>query len=196
MISKRLTQLVIAAVLFSAAPAISAKTMYIDDMLLAPLRSGQGLQYRIVNKGLKSGTRVELIQDNPDSGYSLVQAPDGTKGWLPTRYLTDQPIAADRLARVTAELEKARSSVKELQDKLKQATQSRDTYNQSNQELQSKLARVTQELDHVRSISDNALTLDKRNKEFRKPIRSCITRWKCWQPRTTVSKASGNPTSC
>lgn len=152
--------------LFSLAPALAAKTMYIDDTLYAPLRSGQGLQFRIINKGLKSGTKLEDLQDNPDSGYSLVQTQDGQQGWLPTRYLTDQPIAADRLKQVSHELDQSRSDLQQAKSELQKTQQERDGLQQDKKNLESKVADLSQQLDHLKTISSDAVNLDKRNREL------------------------------
>lgn len=163
---RHLKQALIFCSLFSLAPALAAKTMYIDDTLYAPLRSGQGLQYRIINKGLKSGTKLEDLQDNPDSGYSLVQTQDGQQGWLPTRYLTDQPIAADRLKQVSHELDQSRSDLQQAKSELQKTQQERDSLQQDKKTLEAKVADISQQLDHLKTISSDAVNLDKRNRDL------------------------------
>lgn len=152
--------------LFSLAPALAAKTMYIDDTLYAPLRSGEGLQFRIINKGLKSGTKLEDLKDNPDTGYSLVQTEDGQQGYLPTRYLTDQPIAADRLKQVTQELSQSRTNLQQAKSDLQKVQQERDSLQQDKKGLEAQVATLSQQLDHVKTVSSDAINLDKRNREL------------------------------
>jgi len=156
---------VLVLVLMALAPVIWAQSMYIDDTFYATLRSGKGTQYQI-KKSLKSGTAVDVLQTDDASGYSLVQTKDGTQGWLLTRYLTPQPIAADRLVKVSAELDKARASAQDLRKQLKQVSDDKDKLAQQNKALNSKLADVSQQLDHIRSVSQDALNLDKRNRQL------------------------------
>ena len=147
-----------------AAPAM-AKTMYIDDTLFAPLRSGEGTQYRILHKGLKSGTRVELLESS-ESGYSRVRTTTGTEGWLPTRYLSAEPIAAARLEQATKELEQARATLNRTQAELQEVTAERDRLASMERNLSERSDELATELDRITAISENALTLDQRNKEL------------------------------
>lgn len=145
-----------------------ADVMYIDDTLLVPLRSGEGLQYRIVHKGIKSGTRVELIGHNPDSGYSHIKTPEGVSGYLPTRYLVKNEIARDRLVKVSALLEKSQTKTTQLQTELKELQQKFNQLSTSHDQLTRQSESTSSELKKVKDISSNALTLDQRNRELRK----------------------------
>ncbi|WP_156506262.1 TIGR04211 family SH3 domain-containing protein, partial [Oleiphilus sp. HI0117] len=95
-----------------AISSASAETMYIDDTLLVPLRSGEGVGFRIVHKGLKSGTKLEIIE-KLSSGYAHVKTPSGIEGYLPSRYLTAQPIAKVKLAQANQELAKLKANYEE-----------------------------------------------------------------------------------
>lgn len=149
-------------------PCISyAESMYIDDTLLVPLRSGEGLQFRIVHKGIKSGTKVELISHNPDSGYSHVRTPEGVSGYLPTRYLVKNEIARDRLVKVTAQLKQAQAKTKELQTELNELKSTHATLSANHQQLTQRNESTSKELKKVKDISSNALSLDQRNRELR-----------------------------
>jgi SH3 domain protein len=64
-----------------------AKTMYITDRIEISLRSGIGLENRALTM-LKTGDRVEVLEG--DKNWSKVKLPDGTKGWINTRFLVDQ----------------------------------------------------------------------------------------------------------
>lgn len=154
--------------LFLTIPSISlADVMYIDDTLLVPLRSGEGLQFRIVHKGVKSGTRVELIGHNPDSGYSHIKTPEGISGYLPTRYLVKNEIARDRLVKVSAQLEKSQSRSNELQTELKELQEKYNVLSTNHDQLTRQSESTSSELKKVKDISSNALSLDQRNRELR-----------------------------
>jgi SH3 domain protein len=149
-------------------PSISlAEAMYIDDTLLVPLRSGEGLQFRIVHKGVKSGTKVELIGHNASSGYSHVRTPDGIAGYLPTRYLVKNEIARDRLVRVSAQLEKSQAKSKQLQTDFNELQAAYNTLSANHKQLTEQSESTSSELKKVKTISSNALSLDQRNRELR-----------------------------
>lgn len=156
--------LIFSLLLFSA--SAFAQRMYIDDTLLVPLRSGEGLGFRIVHKGVKSGLSVEVLETNTNSGYSKVREPSGVEGWLPTRYLVSEPIARDRLAAAEQKLEKVEEQNKllktELADLKKESTALKtenERYFRENGTLSSKLEEITE-------ISKNSIHLDNRNREL------------------------------
>ena len=140
--------------------------MYINDENQVPLRTGQGIQYRIVHSGVSAGTQVEVLQQDPESGHTLVREPGGKQGWLPTRFLTAEPIARDRLRAAENELQRLREQTGKTREE-------RETLVQENQRLQAENANLTntarqlqEELQHIRRVSENAINLDRRNQEL------------------------------
>ncbi|SFR49234.1 SH3 domain protein [Marinobacter daqiaonensis] len=152
--------------LMMAAGVAEARTVYIDDTLYAPVRSGQGTQFRILHNGLRSGTPVELLERSEESGYSRIRTPAGIEGWIPSRYLTNQPIAADRLEAAKKELEETRSRLVELQSRMTEVAGERDQLSSREQRLEQKVEELSRELEQIRSVSANALNLDRRNREL------------------------------
>jgi len=144
-----------------------SETMYIDDNLWVPLRSGAGTSYRIIHKGIKSGTELEILETSKDTGYSQVQTPDGMTGYLPTRYLTAQPIARTRLIKAnqrTATLEKENTT---LNSRLAKLLKEHNTLSEKHGQTAEQLDKNNQELANIKSISADALNLDRRNRELR-----------------------------
>lgn len=143
-----------------------ARTVYIDDTLYAPVRSGEGNQYRVLHSGLRSGTSVTLLEESEESGYSKIRTNNGVEGWVPTRYLTNQPIARDRLEEADKELEQTRARLEELQEQMDEVSGERDELASREQQLQQRVDEVTEELEEIRSVSSDALNLDRRNREL------------------------------
>jgi SH3 domain protein len=154
-------------ILLTFSASCSAEAMYIDDTLLVPLRSGESLQFRIVHKGVRSGTKVELLNHNPQSGYSHIRTPEGIEGYLPTRYLVKNEIAKDKLVKVSAQLKKAQATTADLQTKLKELEGTFSKLSNDHNSLTQQNQSTSSELDKIKTISANALTLDKRNRELR-----------------------------
>lgn len=149
-----------------AISSASAETMYIDDTLLVPLRSGEGTGFRIVHKGLKSGTKLEIIE-KLSSGYAHVKTPSGIEGYLPSRYLTAQPIAKVKLAQANQELAKLKANYEETQTQLANLKKKHQSLSKEHTQTTSELNANSKELKNIKSISANALNLDKRNRELR-----------------------------
>lgn len=144
-----------------------SESMYIDDTLLVPIRSGESTSYRIVHKGISSGTKVEILEHNKESGYSKILTPGGIEGYLPTRYLVSEPIAKIKLEQTN----KAFNSLKQDHEKLQLAFNELKSEHQSlsknHKETENSLDKNVKELSHIRSVSENALNLDQRNRELR-----------------------------
>lgn len=160
------TILSLIASIMVASTAVS-ETMYIDDTLLVPLRSGEGTGFRIVHKGLPSGTSVEIVEQSKESGYSLVKLGSGIEGYLPTRYLSKEPIARDKLAVAEKTLVSLRKQNKELTEKLKELQSNYETLEGQHSEASQSLSSNTDELARIKAISADALNLDRSNRELR-----------------------------
>ena len=69
--------------------SVQAETMYVNDNMKITLRTGPGIERKILSM-LKMGQEVEVIQ--PDDQWSQVKLPNGTEGWVLSRFLTsDKP---------------------------------------------------------------------------------------------------------
>lgn len=149
------------------ASAAVAETMYIDDTLLVPLRSGEGTSFRIVHKGLPSGTAIEILEQNKETGYSLVKTASGIEGYLPSRYLTNEPIARDKLVQAEKALSSLRAQNKDLNDKLNTLQRSYTELESQHSETSKSLSSNSDELARVKAISADALNLDRSNRDLR-----------------------------
>jgi SH3 domain protein len=84
-----------------------AESAYIIDEIVVPLRETPCSSCRVVHPGLRSGFRVKTLEAT--DGWSRVETGEGLTGWLPSRYLTSQPIAREQLAALQAELERLKA---------------------------------------------------------------------------------------
>jgi SH3 domain protein len=155
------------AMVFFTFPAFAQKRMYVDDNNQVPLRTGQGLEYRVIHKGVNAGTAVEVLETDNASGHSRVREPGGVEGWLPTRFLTAQPIARDRLQKMESELQKIKEANARLIEEHKASTGANQTLVDDHNRLATSNRELTEELQHIKRISENAIALDKRNQELR-----------------------------
>jgi len=156
------------ALLLTTQPLV-AETMWVDDELIIQLRTGQGNQYRIL-RGLETGTPVEVLEVNEETGFSKVETRDGLQGWVTTHYLSPEPVAEQKLAELQKQWQSAQAELQKLRQELTTAREQKATLETRNAELQSRLATVTEELQQIKEVSSNALTLDKRNRELQKTI--------------------------
>lgn len=150
--------------------AYAESTRYITDRLEITMRSGESNQHKILRM-LGSGTQLELIQTNEDSGYSQVRTSDGAQGWVITRYLEQQRSARERLASNEKQLARIKSENKTLNEKLAQLTNQNNALTSQTNKLSADNEKQSKEFARVRSISSNALTLDSENTTLREQTR-------------------------
>lgn len=152
--------------LMATATAWAQEVRYISDSQYVPLRSGAGSKFRIVHRGLPSGTKLTLLEEDTEAGYARVTTPGGTEGWIRIQYLLNNPIARDRLAAAQAAQQTLQKQVNNLKREL-QASQGKlkETRGQlaSNEK---KLSNTGSELTEIKRISSNALNLDRSNRQL------------------------------
>lgn len=142
--------LLTALVSLLALPLVAAaQTAYVSDQLEINLRRGQGTQFGI-RATPDSGTPLEVLETDRESGYTRVRTPGGIEGWVLTRYLQDEPVARERLAAArqaqrTAEAtaEQAQAQLGDVQSENARLTARVQTVEQEASELQAELRRVS-----------------------------------------------------
>jgi SH3 domain protein len=136
-----------------------AETQYVTDELSITVRSGEASGYRVL-ESLPSGTEVEVLSENSDSGYSRVRTPGGTEGYALTRYLQTEEPAQVELVKAREELEQLRAqtendTVQELNE-LKSEYQSLKLQYDT---LEFENVQLSQQLDAVKENASNVVSL-------------------------------------
>ncbi|KMQ74863.1 TIGR04211 family SH3 domain-containing protein [Marinobacter subterrani] len=149
----------------SSIAVAQAKTVWVDDQLYLPVRSGAGTQYRIIENAVPSGTPLEVL-DASDDGFTLVRTPKGTEGWVSSQYLSETPIAEDQLNTAKRQLEQARSELTQVKDQLAQVTKERDALQNSESSLSNRSQELQQELQRIKNIASDSINLARRNREL------------------------------
>ena len=139
---------------------------YVSDKQYVPLRSGAGNEFRIVHRGIPSGTRLTVAQTSADGVWSEITTERGTSGWIRSQYLmAETPAqllvdaanqrAADAIARaetVSTELATIKSERADLQGQVASTGSNLET--------------ITAEYDKLREISGKAVQLDTDNRRL------------------------------
>ncbi len=160
------TSLGLCALALQVGTVMAQETRYITDVLYVPLRAGQGSEYRIVHRGLPSGTRLTVQESNEDSGYSLVSTDNGTEGWMLTRYLTEALPASDRLAALQADYDALIGDDDSLRSQLVEMRQALSAATDRAEGLEQALGDSRTELQDLKRLSSNALNLDITNRRL------------------------------
>jgi SH3 domain protein len=145
-------------------PAVAEKR-YISDELWINLRSGPGNEYKIL-KILKSGTHLQFIEENEELKFTKVITDKGLEGWVPTRFIQDEPIAFEKLILTQRELEKTKTDYSELQSKYNETKKALAETKRTAGDLSEDKSEQAKELEYIKKVSANAINLDKKNQEL------------------------------
>ncbi|MFA0084167.1 arylsulfatase [Vibrio sp. 10N.286.49.C2] len=138
-------------------PAALAQERYIADKLFTYIHSGPSNEYRIVGS-INAGDKVQLLSTNRASGFSQVLDARGRKGWVETKFVTNQESMAVRLPRLEKELAQVKS----------QLASARETADSEQEGLASSLAaRNTQIAELEQNHSDISNQLNVSQTEIR-----------------------------
>ena len=93
--------------LLLAAAAQAQDIRYVSDKQFVPLRSGAGNDYRIIHRGIPSGTRLTVARTSDDKVWAEITTDRGTTGWIRTQYLMQDVPAQTKVDAAIARAEKA-----------------------------------------------------------------------------------------
>lgn len=144
----------------------AAQTAYIRDTLYVPLRSGQGTSFRIVHRGLKTGTKLSVLEVSEDEKYTKVVTSKGIEGWIQSQYISYEPVASIKLAAAEAKLAKLMEENKELNTRRSELTGSKSELQKSVVILENENAKLSSELKRITEISANAIKLSEDNRKL------------------------------
>ena len=143
---------------------------YITDEILVPVRSGAGGEYRIVNKGLSSGTPITQFSLSEDGVWAEVETRGGTRGWLRAQYIqTERPsqLLLEDAKQEFAKLEADRNKLRSMLDNSQTVAYEADG---ELAELKEQFAANQAELRQIKQISGAAIELDSRNQSLAKSL--------------------------
>lgn len=101
----------------AAVRAQSSPTRYISDETAITLREDKGMSAPVAAL-LKSGTKVELLEEDSASGYARVRVAPGREGWVLARYLSPEPAAREKLAAAQSQIAEQQAQVRKLENEV------------------------------------------------------------------------------
>lgn len=148
-----------------ATPVLAQDVRYISDTQYVPVRSGAGNDYRIVHRGIPSGTKVTVNQLSDDGEWAQITA-DDTSGWVRAQHLMSELPAVNRLQAAVARAERLQEQNAALAAELTSLKEERELLSSDVSETESSLQSVTEELAQLKQISGKALELDADNRRL------------------------------
>lgn len=145
---------------------VQAEERYITDIVYVPLRAGPGNEYRILHRGLRTGTRMNILEADAGNNYSKVSMSDGTEGYILTQYLINQAPARERLPKEQEKNRQLTSDLAKSHSELKQKDAELTTAKKNLKSTSRMLDEKTTELVALREATADPLALDRRNKQL------------------------------
>ena len=139
---------------------------YVTDVIFTPIRTGPGGDYRIINKGLRSGTAVTFHGITDDGVWAEVETKGGTRGFLRAQYLQTEVPRANQLNILEGGLAASKDRAATLQQNLNEAMEQLTSSDSDMSSTATALAETRAELDEIKRISANAIQLDQLTKEL------------------------------
>ena len=146
-----------------------AETRYVSDMLEITMRSGKGTGYGITRM-LRSGTAVEVLDVDKETGYSKVRIDSGKEGWVLSRFLMKEPAARDLLAAAEKKLTGQEADNRKLTTAMVALKDEKKTLVNTLSNLEKETRSISQELAEVRQTASKTLTINSENKDLKKQL--------------------------
>ena len=143
-----------------------ADEVYIRDMIYVPLRGGESTKHKIIHRGIRSGTPLERLQTNEQTGYTRVRTADGLEGWLQTQYLVDEPIASTQLDEVKSEMRSLDKQHQQTLLSLRETREAKESLTREQENLSDQNARLVEDLATITTLSGNVIAIDEKNKQL------------------------------
>lgn len=163
--AKTLPCIALAALLLLSATS-HAESRWVTDQFEITLRTGPSTS-NAIQLMLSSGTELEVLERDADSGYTKVRTPGGTEGWVLTRYLMPEPSAREQLQRLTNQLTNETSRGSSLTSQLAAIREQHRQAEQQIKTLEGENSRLTTELADIKRTAANVLSINDQNKELR-----------------------------
>ncbi len=153
------------AYLFIGFPAI-AEDVWVSDQFEVMLRTGPSTN-NAIERMLPSGTPLEVVERDDETGYTRVRTAIGTEGWVLSRYLMTEASARERLERLSSQLNNANAEGSSLASQLDVAKGERESANARVVTLEREKQQLEQELAEIQRTAAGALSIDSQNKALR-----------------------------
>ncbi|BFM16883.1 TIGR04211 family SH3 domain-containing protein [Maricurvus nonylphenolicus] len=147
-------------------PAAYAADRWVSDVLYVPLRSGKGNQFRIVNRGLKTGTPLTLIEEDVEGGWVFVETETGEQGWVRSQYVINEPTASIHLNNANSKIASLDKQRKQLQTQVKDLKSENRQLNKELNKVSNKSSKLDKELSTIKQVSSSAIDLHERHQEL------------------------------
>lgn len=142
---------------------------WVDDELYVPIRAGAGNGFKILHRGLKSGTQVEILEMQEGAEWAKVRYGE-VEGYMPIQYVSKSPTGDILYEQLSKKYEANKQQLTELQKQLRDTTQQRDLLASEKKTLDANLANRSKELDNLKDVAADPIRLDQANRKLNEEL--------------------------
>ena len=154
--------------LLGAAQVLAAPA-WVSDQFEVMLRTGASAN-NAIQLMVTSGTRLEVLEEDEEAGYTKVRTAGGTEGWVLSRYLMSEAPAREQLALLTSQLTSANTRGSSMGTQLSAIKSEYDSATRQIRALENEQDRLQSELAAIKRTSANVLAIDHRNKALQESL--------------------------
>ena len=159
----------ISVLILLASGLANAESVWVSDQFEIMLRTGPSTS-NAIERMLGSGTELESLETDAESGYSRVRTGAGTEGWVLTRYLMGEPPAREQLIRLSGQLTNANAEGSSMSSQLSSIETEYRAATQRITALESERDQLTSELAEIKRTAAGVLAIDAQNKDLRQQL--------------------------
>ncbi|TYL48022.1 TIGR04211 family SH3 domain-containing protein [Marinomonas sp. IMCC 4694] len=167
MSKKRIISLIVGTLLCTTA---HSATVYISDIQFVAIREGQDNSTRAVERGLKSGTPLQLIEQS--DGYTKVRTPSGNEGWVADYFLSEDMVSRDQILNLQSRLEQSVEDRDSIADVLTTTQQTVQELNNTNASMSEENDALKQQLEEASELTKRAQIIVSQNSDVSYQIES------------------------
>ncbi|MBJ7537782.1 TIGR04211 family SH3 domain-containing protein [Marinomonas transparens] len=157
--SKKIFISLVAGLLLST--TAQSATVYISDVQFVAVREGLDNSSRAVERGLKSGTPLEVLEQL--DGHTKVITPNGNEGWVADYFLSDSRVTRDQLTTLGSRLTKISKDKVNVEKQLQASRVDIQNLNKAITSLKGENAILQEQLKKQTALAEKAKAIVSQN---------------------------------
>ena len=138
---------------------------WVSDQFEITLRTGPSTSNSI-QLMVDSGARLEVLEQDAESGYSRVRTSGGSEGWVLSRFLIDQPSAREQIEKLTGQITRTNIEGTSLDSQIAAIRKEYSSAKRQISMLENENAALKRELAEIRAAAADVLGVNQQNKNL------------------------------
>ncbi|MFI8621476.1 TIGR04211 family SH3 domain-containing protein [Marinomonas sp. NPDC078689] len=159
--SKKNITCILAGLLLSG--VAQATTTYVSDIQFVAIREGQNNNTRAVERGIKSGTPLEVLEQ--ENGYTKVKTPSGNEGWIADYFLSDDAVTRDQVISLQSKLSALSESKQKVNSELQDSKKEITDLNNKVTSLESDKTQLIKQIQQNKALAEKAQSIVSQNND-------------------------------